>query len=297
MILFLLLMFLLLMASLGLSASLLSYRLFGIFVAAILLPLLVSGCGMLDSKERQRAARADELEVRLRNNMATFNWLDKQYGIEKCAHGSDLLVPLILALEKSRKMMCIAERRFCDVDVALSLYVIKSEETAAFSSDFGAIYLSKGLIKRLDNEADLLSVLAHEYAHVLLGHIASGAVPVDDNSSDKADEKNGGSLGAQSSAPKLLNSQEHEIEADAVGLRLLYYGGYNVYAAPHAILDVAREHYARGDANHNAQIGPLVEERRRKMYNVMSSLPDLQQGIYNSRSFKGARAQFLKHCR
>ena len=55
-------------------------------------------------------------------------------------------------------------------DFEFKLY--RSEEVNAFALPGGFIYVSTGLVHAADNESELAGVLAHEIAHVTLGHSA-----------------------------------------------------------------------------------------------------------------------------
>lgn len=55
-------------------------------------------------------------------------------------------------------------------DFEFKLY--RSDEVNAFALPGGFIYVSTGLVKAADNESELAGVLAHEIAHVTLGHSA-----------------------------------------------------------------------------------------------------------------------------
>lgn len=55
-------------------------------------------------------------------------------------------------------------------DFEFNLY--RSDEVNAFALPGGFIYVSTGLVNAADNESELAGVLAHEIAHVTLGHSA-----------------------------------------------------------------------------------------------------------------------------
>lgn len=61
--------------------------------------------------------------------------------------------------------------KVCDrKDVKYSFKVLDSEEINAFACPGGFIYIYKGLLKTMDNEAQLAAVLAHEVGHVVARH-------------------------------------------------------------------------------------------------------------------------------
>ncbi|MEW5822506.1 MAG: M48 family metalloprotease [Cyanobacteriota bacterium] len=55
-------------------------------------------------------------------------------------------------------------------DIEYSFYVLDTPEINAFAVPGGFIFITKGALKILSNEAELAGILAHEIAHVELGH-------------------------------------------------------------------------------------------------------------------------------
>lgn len=53
------------------------------------------------------------------------------------------------------------------------IYIDASDEINAFATPQGDIWVSMGLIEKLDNESELAAVLAHEAGHIQLDHFAS----------------------------------------------------------------------------------------------------------------------------
>lgn len=51
-------------------------------------------------------------------------------------------------------------------------YVINNDELNAFAAPSGLIFIHSGLIKKTDNEGELMSVIAHEAGHIMARHIA-----------------------------------------------------------------------------------------------------------------------------
>lgn len=65
-----------------------------------------------------------------------------------------------------RKIANVCDRK----DVKYSFKVLDSNEINAFACPGGFIYIYKGLMKTMDNEAQLAAVLAHEVGHVVARH-------------------------------------------------------------------------------------------------------------------------------
>lgn len=61
--------------------------------------------------------------------------------------------------------------KVCDrKDVKYSFKVLDSQEINAFACPGGFVYIYKGLLKTMDNEAQLAAVLGHEVGHVVARH-------------------------------------------------------------------------------------------------------------------------------
>ncbi|MFN5415756.1 MAG: M48 family metallopeptidase [Flavobacteriia bacterium] len=98
----------------------------------------------------------------------------------------------------------------------LRFYTIKSNETNAFSTYQGIIFVTTGLISQLTNEAQLAYVLSHEIAHFSEDHVVE---TFDFKTSSKRNSEK---------IQTLSNfSKENEFEADKVGVKLYYEAGYS----------------------------------------------------------------------
>lgn len=94
---------------------------------------------------------------------------------------------------------------------ALSLRVFNYREPLAFSTVGGEILFSKGLLLDLESEDELAAVIAHELAHVVLGHLKELKPQVGEK-------------------PELIMSEEKEIEADRLSVTLMRGSGYDPLA-------------------------------------------------------------------
>lgn len=126
--------------------------------------------------------------------------------------------------------------------------VIESEDINAFAAPGGFVFLTKGLYKRLHNEAELAGVLAHEIAHVsqkhhldllkktaLIGALAQ-AVTKEVKSGDQAVQNLIGN-GAEMLARGL--DKEAEYEADRIGAVYAARSGYDAWGLPTVLQDMA----------------------------------------------------------
>ena len=116
--------------------------------------------------------------------------------------------------------------------------VIESDDLNAFAAPGGYIMLTKGLYKKLKNEAQLAGVLGHEIAHVVKKHqlkvlqkqqlLSMGAGLLSDKyAKDNALVSKAIGSGAEISARSLDKSAEYE--ADRLGLSYATRAGYDPY--------------------------------------------------------------------
>jgi len=125
--------------------------------------------------------------------------------------------------------------------------VLRDEQTVnAFALPGGPIFITRALLNRLENEAQLAGVLGHEVGHVVGRHSAEqiaktqlgqglvGAVGV------ATSDKDGRSLGAQQMAAFVAQmalmkyGREHELESDALGVQIMSDAGHD----PRALINV-----------------------------------------------------------
>ena len=121
-------------------------------------------------------------------------------------------------------------------------FIVKSSAVNAFATPGGYVYINTGLIRLVENEAELAGVLAHEIAHANARHIAaildkSQKVSIASLAAILAGALFGG--GGQGTAAvaafsmaaathlTLQYSREHEEEADRLGMATLVQSGYD----------------------------------------------------------------------
>jgi predicted Zn-dependent protease len=118
----------------------------------------------------------------------------------------------------------------------------------AFALPGGPIFITRGLLDRLSNEAQLAGVLGHEIGHVVgrhsaeklaksrLGQTLVGAVGV-----ATSDDRGRGGMGQMAAAMvnqmvQLKYGREDELQSDSLGVRFMADGGYD----PRALIDVMK---------------------------------------------------------
>jgi predicted Zn-dependent protease len=122
-------------------------------------------------------------------------------------------------------------------DLSWQFRVLDSQEVNAFALPGGKIYITRGLLTKLENEAQLAAILGHEVAHVIRDH------PVQQLERVQALQDGAimAAMVAGSSAKDELKpfiaglrkySRDQEREADLTGLNFLARQGYD----PHAMV-------------------------------------------------------------
>ena len=133
-------------------------------------------------------------------------------------------------------------------DITWHFGVLDTEDINAFAAPGGYIFVTKGLYRRLNNEAELAGVLAHEVAHVTLKHhlkvlkqssligALGQAASHKVKDSDQAVQNLIGN-GAEIMARGL--DKNAEFEADRVGIVFAARAGYDPWGLPEVLQDLA----------------------------------------------------------
>jgi beta-barrel assembly-enhancing protease len=126
--------------------------------------------------------------------------------------------------------------------------VLRNGQTVnAFALPGGPVFITRALLDRLENEAQLAGVLGHEVGHVVgrhsaeqiartqLGQGLAGAI-----GTATSDGESGNSAGAQQMAAFVVQmtlmkyGRDHELDADALGVQIMADAGYD----PRALINV-----------------------------------------------------------
>lgn len=132
-------------------------------------------------------------------------------------------------------------------DLAWHFGVIESDDINAFAAPGGYIFLTKGLYKKLRNEAELASVLGHEIGHVVRQHhlkllqqsqmiSAVGGLLGQQLRDKNVLVQNLIGNGAEVVARSL--DKDAEYEADRMGVILAARAGYDGYALPAVLQEI-----------------------------------------------------------
>jgi len=133
--------------------------------------------------------------------------------------------------------------------------VIQSDDVNAFAAPGGYIFVTRGLYRLLQNEADLAGVLGHEIGHVIRKHhlklvqqgrlleAGSKALTKQVGGNDKVQQLIGS--GAEIVARSL--DKDSEFEADRIGVVLATRAGYDPYGLPGVLQQIG--HFAKDDGS------------------------------------------------
>lgn len=167
-------------------------------------------------------------------------------------------------------------------DLPWTFTVLDTETINAFALPGGSVLVSKGLLKRLQNESELAGVLSHEIAHVVRRHqikaiqSASRADLAKTIGTEIASEKiRGGGVAGQMVKPYALNiagnlikdgfflrplDRSLETEADELGVVIATRSGYDPYGLV-AALEMLAQYKGDADAASVFSTHPPPSER------------------------------------
>lgn len=141
--------------------------------------------------------------------------------------------------------------------VAPEVTILNSSDSFAFSAGQGTILISHGLLNLLENESELAFVIAHEFAHTVLGH---------------------SELVQESGDPAEIDFKSLELEADRYAALLIRTSGYDTSSIPYALIRAHEALHQPAAASH-----PSLPLRVAKLQTVIS-LND-RQNLAGSREF------------
>lgn len=133
--------------------------------------------------------------------------------------------------------------RNSDAQIPFTVKVIDSPEAGIFSLPGGFLYINKGLIEDVENEAELAGLMAHEIAHVTARHFTRTATRAHTWNLFSTALIFAGPIGfgvreiGGVAAPLTFRkmSRDAEREADLLGIEYLYTAGYDPEAFVHAL--------------------------------------------------------------
>ncbi len=141
--------------------------------------------------------------------------------------------------------------RNSDAEMPVTIKVIDSLDLTAFSLPGGFLYVDKGLIMEVENEAELAGLMAHEIAHIAARHATRSATRMRawKLASIPLSHLGGpAGFGIEQIVPLTFKkfSRDAEIEADLLGIEYLYAAGYD----PQAFLEALEKLHSKETQAH-----------------------------------------------
>lgn len=161
--------------------------------------------------------------------------------------------------------------------------VIESDDLNAFAAPGGYVMITKGLYRKLTNEAQLAGVLGHEIGHIVKKHqlkvlqkqqllnIGAGLLSKQLGKDNKLASKAIGS-GAEISARSLDKSAEYE--ADRLGLSYATRAGYEPFGLPEVLDTLSQTNKNDSSVALLFKTHPLPEERLATLGDAVGSRLD-----------------------
>ena len=203
-------------------------------------------------------------------SQSTFNWLEARYGVVADPALGKLLTRVTQRLADSIHQSALETEfhRSSAEEVKNTLwqtFVIRSQEPNAFSVGAGLIVISSGLLRAMQSEAELASVIAHEMAHQLLGHTNEAIAESQ----------------ANPHGPRSSFSLDKELEADTLSVKLLQVSRYDVRYTAQALTLGYRS--SENSVSESDSSGPPPDWLRTRMANF----EDLIQEHFHSGGTRG----------
>lgn len=132
-------------------------------LSILLLALLVSGCASTSGVSSSFTSSADTKNIQEKEQRvwSEANDYDRQLRVS----GQVYQNPRI-----ERYMQGVMDRLYPEFKGRIKVHMIKSTQLNAFALPNGSVYFNIGLLARLDNEAQMATVLGHEAAHFIYKH-------------------------------------------------------------------------------------------------------------------------------
>ena len=173
-------------------------------------------------------------------------------------------------------------------DLAWHFGVIESKDINAFAAPGGYIFVTRGLYRLLDNEAELAGVLAHEIGHVIRKHhlkILQQSQLVDLGSKLLAKQAGGNEkihnlIGSGAEIVSRSLDKNAEYEADRIAVVLAARAGYDAFGLPEVLQEIG--HSAGGDSGSVALLfktHPHPDERLTRLGDAVGSHFDGLKGL------------------
>ena len=168
----------------------------------------------------------------------------------------------------------------------------------AFALPGGQIFITLGLYNKLNTEAELAGVLAHEIGHVIqrhsaqqmakgqLGQILVVATGVGAGSSHNSPQSAAAVASVINQMVQLRYGRKDELEADEWGLLIMTQAGYNPYAMLQ-VMKILEKAVPRGQTPEMLLTHPYPEQRIKKIEEYLKKNPP-KEGLMDGKKLKWA---------
>jgi predicted Zn-dependent protease len=198
--------------------------------------------------------------------------------------------------EVGEKIVAVCDRPNLDYQ----FHVIESDQINAFATPGGFVYFYTGILRMMDNEAELAAVMAHEISHVVGRHSVKtlqaaygGIIALELALGDKSEGAAGQLAGSVLGIALTGYGRSNELEADEFGVYYMEKAGYNPHGAISMFTKLAElsgDQGGRGFFENLTASHPETQERIRKINEQIAAMP---RSVDNLPYFKD-RYQLLK---
>ena len=163
--------------------------------------------------------------------------------------------------------------------------VIETDEVNAFANADKQIYVYTGLLKFVNNDAELAGVIAHEIGHIVNNHVAKQNVVNTVTSTAiynaNIDDRLKAGMNTANNLTMLKMSRSEEYEADITGVDLMTKAGYNPLAMVSVLFKIG------GCYKDFTSTHPSGDKRTMYIYDYITyTYPDKAKLGYNTDSYK-----------
>ncbi len=190
--------------------------------------------------------------------------------------------------------------KYADLKVHYQIILLDSPVLNAFSTPGGYIYITRGILAYLNNEAQLATVIGHEAGHINAHHVASMmskqllfnlglAVAYAES---KKFRRYVPLVGIAGNLLFLSFSREDEYQADYLGVKYATLAGYDAMQMAKFFEELmryqAKEHFSLPEflATH-----PSPPHREKRIYKAVK----IWQGVAKRKFYEIGRSKYLKH--
>lgn len=167
----------------------------------------------------------------------------------------------------------------------ISFKVIETDDINAFANADKEIYVYTGLLKFVNNDAELAGVIAHEIGHIVNNHVAKqnvvGTVTSTAIANANIDSRLKAGANTANNLTMLKMSRTEEYEADITGVDLMTKAGYNPLAMVSVLYKIS------GSYKDFISTHPSGDKRTMYIYDYITyTYPEKAKLGYNTDSYK-----------